>query len=210
MKTINLHYFDEKNHRYKIWIPSVTKICSVFFNKKISDKLKKMPHFIQATKRGILVHGLIGNYLNKFPYEGEFFKDNKIDEMLLNFINWSEQNNLLENNKTGHSEYDLVGSIIDEDHCQQLIIGGTIDYLNTNLFTLYEWKTTSTSNNLPLWKLQTRLYCHLYNQEMGANILKNIVIYNLATNEEFKFKFKPLTNDEITKILSFIHVLNLK
>lgn len=208
MKTINLYIFDEKTHRYNMFIPSVTTICSAFFNKKISDKLKKMPHFIQATKRGTFVHELVSSYLDKLPFEGELFKDDKVDDMLLNFTNWCDQNNLLKNNKTGHSEYPIVGSIIDRNHFQQLLIGGTIDYLNTNLFTLYEWKTTSTSNNLPLWKLQTRLYCHLYNQEMGANILQNIVIYNLATNEEFKFKFKPLTDSEITKILSFIHVFN--
>lgn len=200
MKLLNLYIFDEPTHRYILLIPSVTNICSAYFNKTISNKLAKMPHFIQATKRGTFVHEIISCYLKQIPFKGEFLEDDKVDDMLMNFTNWSDQKQLLKHT-TGHSEHTLVGSLINPNFNEQLIVGGTTDYFDINTKTLYEWKTSSTSKNLEVWKLQTRIYVYLINQEFKEKLIENIVIYNLATDEEFSFKYEIIEAEEMYKIL---------
>lgn len=201
MKTLNLYVFDEEKHRYIILIPSVTNVCSAYFNKTINSKLAKMPHFIKATKRGTFVHEIISCYLKKIPFKGDFLEDDKVDELLWNFTNWSEQNHLLKEHKTGHSEHPVVGALINDRFNELLIVGGTIDYFNTKTKTLYEWKTSSTSTNLKIWKLQTRIYAHLINQEFKENLIETIIIYNLNTNEEFKFKYEVINEAEMDELM---------
>ena len=200
MKLLNLYVFDEVKHRYVILIPNVTNICSAYFNKTIDAKLAKMPHFIQATKRGTFVHAIINSYLKDTHFECTFLKDDKVDIMLTNFMNWSDQKHLLEHT-TGHSEHTLVGSLMHPHFNEQLIVGGTADYFDVNSKTLFEWKTSSTSKNLEVWKLQTRIYAYLINQELKEKVIENIVIYNLATNEEFSFKYKPIETEEMDKLI---------
>ena len=200
MKLLNLYVFDEVKHRYLLLIPSVTNICSAYFNKTISNKLAKMPHFIQATKRGTFMHEIISSYLKNTHFECTFLKDDKVDVMLTNFINWSDQKHLIKHT-TGHSEHTLVGSLCNPHFNEQLIVGGTADYFDVNSKTLYEWKTSSTSKNLEVWKLQTRIYAYLINQEFKEKVIENIIIYNLATDEEFSFKYEPIETEEMDKLL---------